>query len=65
MKKCLFGLVTLVGSFGMMTSVQATPIDDVWSKVVKDGVFEASCVEPTMENDPEGLLMESSTHWYL
>lgn len=65
MKKGLLGLAALVGSFSFALNVQAAPIDDAWNKVVKDGVFEASCVEPTRENDPDGLLAESSTHWYL
>lgn len=65
MKNKLLGLAVMAAGFGMMANVQAAPIDDAWNKVVKDGVFEAACVEPTSENDPGGVLTESSTHWYL
>lgn len=65
MKKKLFGFAALLSSFSLIAGVNASPVDDAWNKVVKDGIFEAACVEPTKGNDPMGLLAESSTYWYL
>lgn len=52
MKKKFLGLAAIVASLSLIGGVNAAGTEE-WDKLVKDGVFEAPCVEPTKDNGLE------------